>query len=137
MGDKPKEFKANAGLFAIVGTGLAVAGGLVYMNNQLHEDFTQAAQDYDAFMICVATRTPAANANLVVYVPVEAQIQDAGKQSIKEKMQHVVRNFSVDDYKRNVPALDAQAGATMLGLSRELGTTIQIHRGPVTSVCPP
>lgn len=136
MGKITNEFRANAGVFAIVGAGILAIGGLLYWNEKMKEDFNGAvAVNLESFEVCMPTKTLGAYANLVVYVPIEAQIKDEEIKLISEKMHHIVKNFSAEDFGRNVPALQAQASATILGLTKELDMPIRMNPIGLTPNC--
>jgi hypothetical protein len=137
MGKITNEFRENAGLYVIFGAGVLALGGLFYADAQLKKDFNNAAPiAIDTFNLCLPTRTLGANANLIVYVPAKANLQHAEKQIIANDLHQVIRNFSAEDYSRNVPALEAQASATILGLTRKLDTQIRVNPSNLTPTCP-
>lgn len=136
MGKITNEFRENAGLFTIFGAGVLAIGGLLYADAQLKDDFKNAAAiTLESFEVCMPTKTLGAYANLAVYVPIETQIQNEEIKLISEKMHHIVKNFSAEDFGRNVPALQAQASATILGLTRELDMPIRINPIGLTPSC--
>ena len=136
MGKTTNDFRANAGVFAIAGAGILAIGGLLLWNEKLKDDFKNAATiTLESFEVCMPTKTLGAYANLVVYVPLEAQIQNEEMKLISEKMHHIVKNFSAEDFDRNVPALQAQASATILGLTNELDMPIRINPIGLTPNC--
>jgi|GEM_PF-6633327 hypothetical protein len=136
MGKITNEFRANAGVFAIVGAGILAIGGLLHWNEKMKEDFNGAAAiTLESFEVCMPTKTLGAYANLAVYVPIEAQIKNEEIKLISEKMHHVIKNFSAEDFGRNVPALQAQASATILGLTKELDLPIRMNPIGLTPNC--
>lgn len=136
MGKITNEFRTNAGLVAIAGAGILAIGGLLYWNEKMREDFNNsAAINAQSFTVCTPTKTLGAYANMVVFAPLDANLQDKEMKLIAEKMHHILKNFSADDYNRGVPALQAQASATILGLTRELKFPISIAPSKLTPSC--
>lgn len=136
MGKITNEFRENASLYAVLGAGVLAAAGVLYANAPSENDFNLIK--IDTFNLCLPTRTLGANANLVVYIPADAHLKDAAnaKQVIADDLHDVLRNFSASEYSRNVPALEAQANATILGLTQKLGIPIRVNTSNLTPTCP-